>query len=402
MPTVPRDDDIPTTPQSQILTKHTYNPKLVNPMQGSHEIPREQETLIYPSTSIGGSKISKHTSSPQEIRNTEPSETLIVPQISLKDALEAVPYFDGRPGQFRSFTNGCNDAKAMVSPRMEQNLVRLIKNRLKGIAKDTVEGTHFDNVKDFIEYLEIYFAPRHSISRLQGQLSRSVQRFNEDVLTYGTRIKQLRNLINETHQRTYPNLSYYAEDTEREAIECFSLGLKRGIHINANQFRTLEDAIRGAIGAEADKARYDELHRSFPMERSTTRWSRFQNNDPNDETSRPYDDQRRVNKVQFNLTERHCKICDKSGHTEDYCWTKRQDGTARRRPIECNYCKKIGHTIDICRKKKYDEQTRQNQGNDYNLPTSSATREEAKKTLRINLLTKEDTMHECAYSTTQK
>lgn len=367
MPFTPREGEAAQTPaQTQIQSKHTYGTK----PEGSTPVPTDG------------------------IR-TENLDTFVIPQITLKDALEAVPYFDGRATHFRDFANGCRDAKDMISPRMEASLVKLIKNRVKGLAKDKICGTHFLTISELVDYLENFFAPRHSVSNLQGRLNKALQAPNEDVITYGARINRLKTEIIEAYNKLYPGSTAYSQDTEREAIKCFSIGLSKGIHINPLQYKTLDEAIRGAIEAEADKIRYDEVHRSFPLERSITKWSRFQNNEPRSVPTYP---QRNVNNIQLNSTPPACNHCKKPGHTESRCWAKHGKPLdfERAAQMECNYCKNRGHTIDVCRKKKFADEMRKHQGNGNNLSQDSATREAKANITRINHIrtTASDATHE--------
>lgn len=355
----PRDNDTlsPASTQSQIQSKHTYPTRSDESAQASTDAVKAENI-----------------------------DTFIIPQITLKDALEAVPYFDGRATQFRDFANGCRDAKDMISPRMEINLVKLIKNRLRGLAKDKIRGTQFQTINELTDYLENFFAPRHSVSNLQGRLNKSLQAHDEDVITYGARISRLKSEIIEAYNKLYPGSTAYSQDTEREAIKCFSIGLSHGIHINPSQYKTLDDAIRGAIEAEADKSRYDEVHRSFPLTRSITKWSRFQPNNVNENISHTTDPRRKINNIQINATPPICSHCNKTGHTESRCWAKHGKPLdfQRAAQMECSYCKNRGHTVDVCRKRKYAEETRKYQGNAQSFSTDDATREATRNTPRVN------------------
>ena len=53
-------------------------------------------------------------------------------QVSLRNALEIVPIFDGRSVPLLHFIGGCEEAKQMLQPipAVEQNLVKMIRSKI--------------------------------------------------------------------------------------------------------------------------------------------------------------------------------------------------------------------------------------------------------------------------------
>lgn len=65
---------------------------------------------------------------------------------SIRDALEAMPNFNGENIPFVYFVEGCEEALSMVAPTQETNLVRAVRNKLKGDAHRSILGKTFANM----------------------------------------------------------------------------------------------------------------------------------------------------------------------------------------------------------------------------------------------------------------
>ena len=71
-------------------------------------------------------------------------------QVSLRDSLEIVPYFDGSSKVLLIiFIEPCKEAKEMV-PNAEANLVKLLRSKLTGEARRSIIGSYYSNLEDFI------------------------------------------------------------------------------------------------------------------------------------------------------------------------------------------------------------------------------------------------------------
>lgn len=363
MPITPKDlDSIPVGPSNTLIqARHEYSTTQNTPTPpatpSTSQIPRPSH--IYPSS------IASH---PSQSASTEPIEAIFVGQITIKDALEAVPYFDGNKDAFRQFAEGCREAREMINPQMELSLVRLIKNRLKGTPKECMEGNTFTTVESLIQFLEKIFSPPQSLSCLQGKLSRVVQQSSETVAAYGTRVMKLLNLIIETQRKTCRQESHEARlDAEIEAIKCFARGLKRGLHINPAKFNNLTLAICAAVDAETEKQLCDELHGCLQGEKAAAK-SKYQTKESGK--------QGQSRKTDNPST---CSHCNKIGHTEENCWAKHGKPPNSRNDKFCNYCKNKGHEIADCRKKKYNEKYNIASGNEENLSKNGGQREDQKR-----------------------
>ena len=105
----------------------------------------------------------------------QPIEMMNLPtnqQVSLRDALEIVPYFDGSSKvPLTIFIEACKEAKKIVS-NAEANLVKLLRSKLTGEARRCIIGNYHNNLEDFISKLKTIFAPSKTVYQLQGDLRR--------------------------------------------------------------------------------------------------------------------------------------------------------------------------------------------------------------------------------------
>ena len=85
-------------------------------------------------------------------------------QVSLRDALEVVPLFDGSNIPLSQFIEGCNEAKAMLpTPAAQENLGRLLISKLSGEAKKCTFGSTYNNIEELMKKLKRVYVPAKSV-----------------------------------------------------------------------------------------------------------------------------------------------------------------------------------------------------------------------------------------------
>ena len=154
-------------------------------------------------------------------------------QVSLRDALEIVPYFDGSSKvPLTIFIEACKEAKEMI-PNAEANLVKLLRSKLIGEARRCIIGIYYNNLEDFISKLKTIFAPSKTIYQLQGDSGRIYTWENESVLSYATRIQEIAAEILECHKQINngKEAAEFERNLGRDAIHCFLRGLKPELEI---------------------------------------------------------------------------------------------------------------------------------------------------------------------------
>ena len=88
---------------------------------------------------------------------------LQVPQatqvVSLRGAIMVIPEFTGKKFSLGQFLEGCNEAKEMVEPAFEANLVKLIRSKVLGKARQVISGHSFAMVEAIKDFMKNIYAP---------------------------------------------------------------------------------------------------------------------------------------------------------------------------------------------------------------------------------------------------
>ena len=234
-------------------------------------------------------------------------------QVSLRDALEIVPYFDGsNKVPLTIFIEACKEAKEMV-PNAEANLIKLLRSKLTGEARRCISGNYYNNLDDFISKLKTFFAPSKTVYQLQGDLGRIYMWENESVLSYAIRIQEIAAEILECHKQNNngKEAAEFERNLERDAIDCFLRGLKPEIEIRIGTASKFDEIVKRAIREERNLTARNELRRG------NRQHSLFQEPEKSAYNNREF---AKTNKINL----------------------------AREEPIKCQICQKIGHTAATC------------------------------------------------------
>ena len=146
--------------------------KFSHPLSTSRKSDKEVSVNNLPSNSLNNLPI-------QSIKMTNlPTNQ----QVSIRDALAIVPYFDGSSKiPLTIFIEACKEAKEIVL-NAEANLVTLLRSKLTGEARRCIIGNDYNNLEDFISKLKTIFAPSKTVYQLQGDLGRIYMWENHQVL----------------------------------------------------------------------------------------------------------------------------------------------------------------------------------------------------------------------------
>lgn len=306
---------------------------------------------------------------------------------SIRDALEAVPNFDGDNIAFSHFVEGCEEALSMIAPSQEIILVRAIRNKLKGDAHKSILGKIFNSLQGLVEFLRSKYGLRETVYEAQARLAYVCQKNDEKVSAYANRVREIGKRITDAQKRQTNEISQDFKKSMEEHLKiCFLRGLNPEIKITKEG--TFEELESRAIDAERELETIKAIRQVVLGERSV--------------------DNKRIANASLRRVGAEpvtCQYCHKIGHTADRCRfitsnrprnnlsatntnygqtnfsASRQNHNNMRIPpspgrpsqnsnntinsqAECRYCKKTGHVIENCRKLIFNNQTRnQAQGN---------------------------------------
>ncbi|XP_058801524.1 zinc finger CCHC domain-containing protein 7-like [Phymastichus coffea] len=208
----------------------------------------------------------------------------------------------------------------MIPKPIEGNLVKLIRSKLEGEARDTVIGINFGTLDELLEHLADIFGSAQTLNQLLGELGNEFQHDDEKVLTFANRLRLLSTKIIDAKRKIDGIESVtneYKHALEENIFECFKRGLKSEIKLNLSPGVTPTNILKLAIKAEKDLEIQSVLRSGFK------------------------------NKVSSSKIINLCQLCNKEGHEALNCLNITK-------PLgkQCTYCKKSGHEIKDCFLKK--------------------------------------------------
>ena len=174
-------------------------------------------------------------------------------QVSLRDALEVVPLFDGSNLPLSHFIECCMEAKAMLpTPAAQEILARLLRGKLTGGARKCIFGSIYATIEELIEKLKRVYAPAKSVYQLQGELGNTFMWESENALSYAARIKEIADRIKEAHRLNNGGQvdNAFKQNLERDVIQCFIRSFRPGLEIRVNEKDTCREVINDSIDIE--------------------------------------------------------------------------------------------------------------------------------------------------------
>lgn len=135
--------------------------------------------------------------------------------IRFKDAVDAIPKFDGHRMSVFHFSKICERTLDLIPLYHEYHLVQMIINKLQGHAYSAVEGIEFHSVFELTRHLKRIFGPNKSADQYRGELANIFMKPNEAILDYIARVKELRGIILDFET----DESGFIHDSVRERID---------------------------------------------------------------------------------------------------------------------------------------------------------------------------------------
>ncbi|XP_057339473.1 GATA zinc finger domain-containing protein 14-like [Microplitis mediator] len=291
--------------------------------------------------------------------------------ISLRDALEFVPEYDGENMTLTEFITACNEAFNSLPEDAELNLVKLLRKKLKGDLRKSINCATVNTKQEFYDFLRGKAAPNKTEMQLLGELGRVYQKDRESVLKYSNRICDIAAQLVEVHKKTHTQVENdaYILQVERRAVESFLNGLNPEIEskirtLNNNFQNTLNEAIKieqkikfrkelsefeniKRRGIEKPVFLCDEVNREHNNSQKPHQ-SNYQQKQDFYSQNKQFDNNKNFNQ-QSNLRQTViCQFCDKAGHTADKCF-KLLNSRESQNVERCQICNRSGHIAKICR-----------------------------------------------------
>lgn len=289
--------------------------------------------------------------------------------ISIRDALENVPIFDGNNISILQFGRACRRALDLISSCDESKLVRAIRSKIQGRAYIAIEDETHNTIDNLLESLRRKFSPLKHSSYYRGLLSDIYKYPNEHTLDYIGRIKDLRTAIQDGERQEGKPID---PELETFILRCFVTGLsaEHKILLKLEGYSGLQDAFSKAIIIANDLQQEKERAKPKPQplfNRVTVPLPSNLNVAP-----KPFVNQR---ETQGNLPRPPitCSICNRFGHSANQCYRNHPStSTALTKPKFCEFCLRYNHDITECRSYKFQKE----QGNSLSPSSTNARREQ--------------------------
>lgn len=349
---IPRENSRESISSVSDVSSDSFNNTLVK-----HDIV-DDSTLEFSNIEINSTMV--NTEGAGTSYASQPAMLQLNQTVSLKDAAEVVPAFDGKNIPLGQFLEGCSEAKDMVAPAAENNLVKLIRSKISGEARQSMLGKTFDSIEALKDHFKDIYAPVRSVNQLLGELGNEYQREDEKVLTFANRLREIASRILEAQRVIVGTVDdSFKSSMESNVFDCFKRGLKPEIGNKLTAGITAADAVKSAIKVEKELEAQKALRRGADLKADHRPFQKkFVSSCQLCEQEGHIAPQCKfVNKI--DLT---CSYCKMNGHNVDNCWKRNKDAKVKCQLCErdghsakncqlankCQVCKKLGHTADKC------------------------------------------------------
>ncbi|KYN01910.1 DNA-binding protein HEXBP [Cyphomyrmex costatus] len=220
----------------------------------------------------------------------------------------------------------------MLPAEAEWQFTKIIRSRIVGEARRTIQDRNFNSVSELTQYLKQVYGPVKNVYQLQGELGCIYQKNNEDVVTYANRVKILGKQILESYKNpgNDPTSQNIKATLEKDMCKYFIRGLKPEIEQRIARNLGVTETVADALRIERELQEMTDLRQG--------------------QGGGSGQGQRRDT---ISPLKESCQICHKEGHVAINC--RKLTSVSQPKPdfgteiLICQICKKRGHNADKCR-----------------------------------------------------
>jgi len=360
-----------------VTVKHD-DPQVPSEIDQNHS-PNQIESAIRPKSP------SLENAAPASRQRREPT---------LRDILTPVPEFDGYNIPLSQFIRECREVETAVSPDEEANVLLLLRGKLRGRARQALQGRHFASIKQLIYRLQTSFGVSRNSFVWYAELEKLSQGRRESIAAYIERAQDLYDNIIEAER--YEKQSLAQSDIIRISgrfIDKFYCGLPNNIQILVDR-RDARTPVEMYVMVERANQMIETNHNSQNQTYAgASRTSRYE---PNTRNARENSHNTPENDRVSNLDDRGQG--NSRERTDGNTPPRHRPGSRASEPRNersskwCRYCKISGHEIEECRKRAYNNSRNNHSGNAQN-PSRPADRPRAgpNNTRPVNMIVSRET-----------
>ncbi|KAJ8670999.1 hypothetical protein QAD02_002258 [Eretmocerus hayati] len=124
-----------------------------------------------------------------------------VQNLSIKDAIELIPKYDGFNIPLINFLQGYREACGVIPAANEPELAKLIKMRLSGEAFKIAQSKCSNSIDEIEKFFHGIFGSAENFHQLHGELAIFKQKKDESVISFSSRVKRIEQEILEVAAR---------------------------------------------------------------------------------------------------------------------------------------------------------------------------------------------------------
>lgn len=192
--------------------------------------------------------------------------------LSLKDALDLIPRFNGQNIPLSQFLDGCEEAKNILPDTAEAELAKLLRMRLYGEALSAARGQTFKAISEVTEFFEKIFGSGKTYHDWLGELAKIKQKHSETVISYINRLAEVEKEILKAaiHERRATERETFTRKLREDCLKFFLRGLRWEIRARMGVPTTLKNAREQALEIEKEFAcSVLEQEESAPREKNS-------------------------------------------------------------------------------------------------------------------------------------
>ena len=199
----------------------------------------------------------------ENLINFEPEMANQTLKLPLKEVAKLVPEFDGNNIPLGVYIEKIKQAKGIISATDVQNLVQILKIKLKSEVYKALANLEMAKIETFIQALRKLYPSTDNIYSLYGKLTQQIQKSDENVLCFANNLRALGIQIVEL-KKLEPNvtgeiLTRFKTELKTEILNSLKRGLKQEIRIELGENQTFDNAVQKAMEIESNLKKQNSL-----------------------------------------------------------------------------------------------------------------------------------------------
>lgn len=282
-----------------------------------------------------------------------PTTQALSSRISISQALNLIPHFDGNPDNLNLFCVSVRQILTTFGPECEPYVLFALANKLVGRAADGYRArlTSYKSIEKLLTDLTTQYSNAGIADEVSAQIKIASQRPGESAGDFGLRVQKLLNrlliIYDSAPDYGYNDRESRKREADRDTLEQFMFGLCHPLdhQVRSRHPHTLSEAIRLAVEFESKQsARRAAIQAALPPldTPGAPQINQHGQTIPVSSSAQESETVTILRALVEAVQGKTCKYCKGTGHTEEVCRKKRFE------TYRCDYCQRAGHILTEC------------------------------------------------------